>query len=125
VILNSSCCSINPIKLFILNLSREQEFDNAAWANVDLFDAGTDLSPGQLDVRFSTLWCQYSDEMTSRSWAGTAFDYILFCLLSFFPDFSISFQDNLKLALYAKFFVSIVVSGKYDKDTLKFSFATF
>jgi hypothetical protein len=95
-----------------LNLLREQEFDNPAWANVDLFDAGTDLSPGQLDIRFSTLWCQYSDEMTSRSWAGTALHYTLFCMLCTFPDFSNPFQDNLKLALYVRFCVSIVVSGK-------------
>ncbi len=39
----------------------EQEHLNPAWMSVDLLDAGTDLSPGVMDVRFSALWIRYSD----------------------------------------------------------------
>ena len=52
------------------HISREQEHQNPAWADVELLDPGTDFSPGVMDIRFSALWVKYSDEMTTRAWAG-------------------------------------------------------
>ena len=52
------------------HIAREQEHDNADWMDVDLFDPGTVFVPGEMDVRFSQYWAQYSDEMTSNAWAG-------------------------------------------------------
>jgi hypothetical protein len=53
------------------HIAREQEFHNPAYHDVELLDAGSIHSPGQMDIRFSTLWAQYSDEMLSTAWAGT------------------------------------------------------
>ena len=60
------------IRLSAMNahITREQEYHNPAYNDVELLDAGTIFSPGQMDVRFSTLWAQYSDEMLSTAWAG-------------------------------------------------------
>ena len=64
------------------HIGRETEAQNPNWVDQDLFDPGTDLNPAQLDIRFSTLWCQYSDEMRANSWAGIQFVLILFILIS-------------------------------------------
>ena len=62
------------------HISREQDRLNSAWMDVDLLDAGTDLSPGVMDVRFSALWIRYSDEMGAAAWAGSILSFLA-CLL--------------------------------------------
>lgn len=62
---------INRLNAMNAHIARETEYQNPNWMNVQLFDPGTDLNPGQLDIRFSALWCQYSDEMRANAWAGS------------------------------------------------------
>jgi hypothetical protein len=71
---------------FHFEYSREQDVKNPSWANIQLFNPGTNLSPGQLDVRFSSVWCQYSDEMMSRSWAGVVLHRLLKNFALCFPS---------------------------------------
>jgi hypothetical protein len=89
------------IRLSTMNahIAREQEFGNRHYNDVELLDAGTVFSPGQMDVRFSTLWAQYSDEMLSTAWAGT---HLSFYFLLFMFNFPL-FQVNLKSWLFVKF----------------------
>jgi len=65
--------SMKRLSALNAHILREQEHLNPAWLGVDLFDAGTDLSPGIMDVQFSSMWIRYSDEMTSAAWAGNIF----------------------------------------------------
>ncbi len=85
------------IRLSALNthIAREQEFNNSAYDDIDLFDAGTIFSPGQLDVRFFALWVRYSDEMLHTAWAGNTL--VLPYLFSFFFNIrTLLLQVNLK-----------------------------
>ena len=84
------------IRLSALNthIAREQEFNNSAYNNIDLFDAGTVFSPGQMDVRFSDLWVRYSDEMLHNAWAGNTL--LLPCLSFIFNIWVLFLQVNPK-----------------------------
>ena len=87
--------SMKRLSALNAHILREQEHLNPAWMDVDLFDAGTDLSPGVMDVRFSALWIRYSDAMTSSAWAGITISFAA-CLTLYFLTLTLSFQVNLK-----------------------------
>ena len=102
------------------HIAREQEFHNQTYNNVDLLDAGSINSPGQMDIRFSTLWAQYSDEMLSTSWAGTQLSFYFLLYLFHFP----LFQVNLKSWLFVKFSTLTVLSGNYANSMLRSFFSS-
>ena len=102
------------------HITRKQEFHNPAYNDVELLDADTVFSPGQLDVRFSTLWAQYSDEMLSTAWAGIQLSFYFLLYLFNFP----LFQVNLKSWLFVKFWMLTALSGNYASNMLRSSFDT-
>jgi hypothetical protein len=102
------------------HIAREQEFHNPAYNDVDLFDAGSINSPGQMDIRFSTLWAQYSDEMLSTAWVGTQLSFYFLLYLFHFP----LFQVNLKSWLFVKFSTLTALSGNYANSMLRSFFSS-
>ena len=103
------------------HIAREQEFHNPAYNDVELLDAGSINSPGQMDIRFSTLWAQYSDEMLSTAWAGTQLS--LNFLLSYLFNFPLS-QVNLRSWLCVNFSTLTALSGNYANSMLRSFFSS-
>jgi hypothetical protein len=102
------------------HIAREQEFHNPAYNDVELLDAGSINSPGQMDIRFSTLWAQYSDEMLSTAWAGTQISFYFLLYLFHFP----LFQVNRKSWLFVNFSTLTVLSGNYANSMLRSFFSS-